>query len=87
MKRKEPTPPRHTAVKTAALGAGAGALVIMGTVALQPLLSDFVESQSTVFVANTDTSPTTTPTVASAAPAVKATNFAGGDWPGMPTGK
>lgn len=71
--------------KIAALCAGAGALVIMGAVTLEPRLSP--GSQSSVYVAYTDTTPPTTPAVASAAPPVKATTFVGGDWPGMATGK
>ena len=57
-------------------------MVIMGAVTLQPWLSP--SGPPSVYVAYTDTTPPTTPTVASAAPSVKATTFVGGDWPGMP---
>lgn len=74
-------------MKTAALCAGAGALAVMGAVTLQPRLSD-ATGTSTVFVANfSSTAAATTPAVGSAVPAVKATTFVGGDWPGMPSGK
>ena len=74
-------------MKTAALCIGATALAIMGAVTLQPRLSDAAGGTSTVFVANfTSTPPATTPAVGSAVPAVKATTFVGGDWPGMPSG-
>lgn len=74
---------RGRAVKMIALCAGAGALVTMATVSLQPQLSD--SGRPSVVVANSSSAPATTPTVPSAAPPVKATTFVGGDWPGMPT--
>ncbi len=85
MKSSGSRPHIATTVKIAALCAGAGALVIMGAVTLEPWLSDAVGSQFSVFVADTDTAPATTATVASAVPPVKATTFVGGDWPGMPS--
>ena len=68
------------------LVAAAGALAVMGTITVA-MGSSGNAASNTVFVADTttETTPPATPGVASAAPKVKATTFAGGDWPGMGT--
>jgi hypothetical protein len=72
-------------LKTALLCAAGGAVAVMAIVTIGLNTSGSDGSSQRVIVADTttQTTPATTPAVQSAAPTVKATTFAGGDWPGM----
>jgi hypothetical protein len=65
------------------LWAAGGALVTMGVLAGASSATDVIGVHPVSLIADTPMSPATTPSVASAAPTVKATSFVGGDWPGM----
>jgi hypothetical protein len=73
--------PRHGrgSLKKIFLRGAAAALAAMGVVTMET--GSTGASDTSTFVATG--TPTTTPTVPSAGPVVKATNFNGGGWPGM----
>ena len=70
-------------LKMMSLCAAAAALTAMGVVTVQHSSAGVGGSPAVVATGNSSSGPATTSTVPKAGPAVKATTFAGGDWPGM----
>lgn len=71
-------------LKMVSAAATVGAFAVMGVVTFAESSPGGIGLKSAPLIAGTEsTTPSNAPTVASAVPAVKATSYIGGDWPGM----
>lgn len=75
----------RVSLKKLSLFTAVGAMSVMGIATLATGSRDSTHGTGTVVLAETttQTTPPAAPAVPSAAPSVKPTAFAGGDWPGM----